>query len=101
MINNRDSKREKYDYETHFTSVTGGIRYKAIDLTSKLTQAGYDVRVMLSEHAQEFVTPLAFQAISRNPVYTNTFKEENPQEIQHIALGDWADAIVVAPLLPM
>ena len=51
---------------------------------------------MLSEHAQEFVTPLAFQAISRNPVYTNTFKEENPQEIQHIALGDWADAIVVA-----
>ena len=95
MINNRDSKREKYDYETHFTS-TGGIAYKAIDLTSKLTQAGYDVRVMLSEHAQEFVTPLAFQAISRNPVYTNTFKEENPQEIQHIALGDWADAIVVA-----
>ena len=78
-------------------AVTGGIAYKAIDLTSKLTQAGYDVRVMLSEHAQEFVTPLAFQAISRNPVYTNTFKEENPQEIQHIALGDWADAIVVAP----
>ena len=40
--------------------VTGGIAaYKAIDLTSKLTQAGYDVRVMLSEHAQEFVTPLA------------------------------------------
>ena len=57
-------------------AVTGGIAaYKAIDLTSKLTQAGYDVRVMLSEHA--FVTPLAFQAISRNPVYTNTFKEEN------------------------
>ena len=97
MINNRDSKREKYDYETHFTSCYRWYcRYKAIDLTSKLTQAGYDVRVMLSEHAQEFVTPLAFQAISRNPVYTNTFKEENPQEIQHIALGDWADAIVVA-----
>lgn len=38
-------------------AVTGGIAaYKAIDLTSKLTQAGYDVRVMLSEHAQEFVT---------------------------------------------
>lgn len=79
-------------------AVTGGIAaYKAIDLTSKLTQAGYDVRVMLSEHAQEFVTPLAFQAISRNLVYTNTFKEENPQEIQHVALGDWADAIIIAP----
>ena len=50
-------------------AVTGGIAaYKAIDLTSKLIQSGYDVRVMLSDHAQEFVTPLAFQAISRNPV---------------------------------
>lgn len=79
-------------------AVTGGIAaYKAIDLTSKLTQAGYDVRVMLTEHAQEFVTPLAFQAISRNAVYTNTFHEEHPAEIQHVALGDWADAIVVAP----
>ncbi|EHL7184383.1 bifunctional phosphopantothenoylcysteine decarboxylase/phosphopantothenate--cysteine ligase CoaBC [Staphylococcus pseudintermedius] len=79
-------------------AVTGGIAaYKAIDLTSKLTQGGYDVRVMLTEHAQQFVTPLSFQAISRNAVYTNTFLEENPSEIQHIALGDWADAIVVAP----
>lgn len=79
-------------------AVTGGIAaYKAIDLTSKLIQYGYDVRVMLSDHAQEFVTPLAFQAISRNPVYTNTFKEENPEEIQHVSLGDWADAIIVAP----
>ncbi|BFL68052.1 MULTISPECIES: bifunctional phosphopantothenoylcysteine decarboxylase/phosphopantothenate--cysteine ligase CoaBC [Staphylococcus] len=79
-------------------AVTGGIAaYKAIDLTSKLTQAGYEVRVMLSNHAQEFVTPLSFQAISRNPVYTNTFKEETPEEIQHVSLGDWADAIVIAP----
>ena len=79
-------------------AVTGGIAaYKAIDLTSKLIQSGYDLRVMLSDHAQEFVTPLAFQAISRNPVYTNTFKEENPEEIQHVSLGDWADAIIVAP----
>ena len=78
-------------------AVTGGIAaYKAIDLTSKLTQAGYEVRVMLSNHAQEFVTPLSFQAISRNPVYTNTFKEETPEEIQHVSLGDWADAIVIA-----
>lgn len=79
-------------------AVTGGIAaYKAIDLTSKLTQGGYEVRVMLTEHAQQFVTPLSFQAISRHAVYTNTFIEENPAEIQHIALGDWADAIVVAP----
>lgn len=79
-------------------AVTGGIAaYKAIDLTSKLTQANYNVRVMLTDNAQEFVQPLAFQAISRNVVYTNTFKEENPEEIQHVTLGDWADAIVIAP----
>lgn len=79
-------------------AVTGGIAaYKAIDLTSKLTQAGYEVRVMLSNHAEEFVTPLSFQAISRNPVYTNTFKEETSEEIQHVSLGDWADAIIIAP----
>ncbi|CAL27739.1 bifunctional phosphopantothenoylcysteine decarboxylase/phosphopantothenate--cysteine ligase CoaBC [Staphylococcus carnosus] len=79
-------------------AVSGGIAaYKAIDLTSKLTQSGYEVRVMLTEHAQEFVTPLAFQAISRNPVYTSTFVEENPAEIQHIALGDWADAVIIVP----
>ena len=43
-------------------AVTGCIAaYKAIDLTSKLIQSGYDVRVMLSDHAQEFVTPLAFK----------------------------------------
>ena len=79
-------------------AVTGGIAaYKAIDLTSKLTQAGYEVRVMLSNHAQEFITPLSLQAISRNPVYTNTFKEETPEEIQHVSLGDWADAIIIAP----
>ncbi|UZW84791.1 bifunctional phosphopantothenoylcysteine decarboxylase/phosphopantothenate--cysteine ligase CoaBC [Staphylococcus lugdunensis] len=79
-------------------AVTGGIAaYKAIDLTSKLTQAGYEVKVMLTEHAQQFVTPLAFQAISRHHVYTNTFIEAHPEEIQHVALGDWADIIVVAP----
>lgn len=78
--------------------VTGGIAaYKAIELTSKLTQAGYNVRVMMTEHAQQFVTPLSFQAISRQPVYTNTFIEENPAEIQHISLGDWADLIIIAP----
>ena len=88
----------RFKHETYFISCNRGIAaYKAIDLTSKLTQSGYEVRVMLSDNAQEFVTPLAFQAISRNPVYTNTFKEETPQEIQHVSLGDWADAIIIAP----
>lgn len=79
--------------------VTGGIAvYKAIDLTSKLVQNGHEVRVIMTESAQQFVTPLAFQALSRNPVYTDIFIEQNPAEIQHIALGDWADIMIIAPL---
>lgn len=78
--------------------VTGGIAvYKAAALTSKLTQAGAFVRVILSEAAAEFVQPLTFQALSRHEVYVDTFDEKNPQKIAHIDLADWADLIIVAP----
>ncbi|SFA74920.1 MULTISPECIES: bifunctional phosphopantothenoylcysteine decarboxylase/phosphopantothenate--cysteine ligase CoaBC [unclassified Bacillus (in: firmicutes)] len=78
--------------------VTGGIAvYKAVALTSKLVQAGADVKVILSESAAKFVTPLTFQAMSRNEVYIDTFTENNPQVISHIDLADWADLIIVAP----
>src|SRR5690606_10384420 len=79
--------------------VTGGIAvYKAAALTSKLTQAGAFVRVILSEAAAEFVSPLTFKALSRNPVFTDTFDEKDPQKIAHIDLADWADMIIVAPV---
>lgn len=78
--------------------VTGGIAvYKAAALTSKLTQAGASVKVIMSESAQEFVTPLTFQALSRHDVFTDTFDEKNSKVIAHIDLADWADIILVAP----
>src|SRR5690625_6261061 len=78
--------------------VTGGIAaYKACDLTSKLTQQGAEVRVMMNESATQFVSPLTFQAISRNPVYTDTFDEKDPEKIAHIDLADWADIAIIAP----
>ncbi|MBT2701767.1 bifunctional phosphopantothenoylcysteine decarboxylase/phosphopantothenate--cysteine ligase CoaBC [Chryseobacterium sp. ISL-80] len=78
--------------------VTGGIAvYKGAALTSKLTQAGAEVKVILSESAAKFVTPLTFQALSRSEVYTDTFDEKNPEKIAHIHLADWADLIIVAP----
>jgi phosphopantothenoylcysteine decarboxylase / phosphopantothenate---cysteine ligase len=78
--------------------VTGGIAvYKAVALTSKLVQNGAEVKVVLSESAAKFVTPLTFQSISRNEVYTDTFDEKNPRKIAHIDLADWADLIIVAP----
>jgi phosphopantothenoylcysteine decarboxylase / phosphopantothenate---cysteine ligase len=78
--------------------VTGGIAvYKAAALTSKLTQAGASVKVILSEAAKEFVTPLTFQALSKHEVYTDTFDEKHPKVVAHIDLADWADLVLVAP----
>jgi phosphopantothenoylcysteine decarboxylase / phosphopantothenate---cysteine ligase len=78
--------------------VTGGIAvYKAVALTSKLIQAGAEVKVILTRSAMKFVTPLSFQALSRNFVYTDTFEEQNPKVIAHIDLADWADMVIVAP----
>ena len=78
--------------------VTGGIAvYKAAALTSKLTQAGAEVKVILSESATKFVAPLTFQALSRHDVYTDTFDEKDSKKIAHIDLADWSDLILVAP----
>ncbi|PGC30102.1 bifunctional phosphopantothenoylcysteine decarboxylase/phosphopantothenate--cysteine ligase CoaBC [Bacillus pseudomycoides] len=78
--------------------VTGGIAvFKAAALTSKLTQAGALVKVMMSESAMKFVTPLTFQALSRHDVYTDTFDEKDSAVIAHIDLADWADVVLIAP----
>ncbi|MFD2044049.1 bifunctional phosphopantothenoylcysteine decarboxylase/phosphopantothenate--cysteine ligase CoaBC [Ornithinibacillus salinisoli] len=78
--------------------VSGGIAaYKACALTSKLTQQGAIVKVIMTESAEQFVSPLTFQALSRNPVYTDTFDEKDPEKIAHIDLADWADIIIIAP----
>lgn len=78
--------------------VTGGIAvYKAVALVSKLTQANFNVKVIMSESATKFVTPLSFQVLSKNDVYTDTFDEKDSASIAHIDLADWADLIIVAP----
>lgn len=78
--------------------VSGGIAaYKAAALTSKLTQAGSIVHVILTENAQKFVQPVTFQALSHQPVHTDTFNEPDPHVISHIDLADKADLVLVAP----
>lgn len=78
--------------------VSGGIAaYKACALTSKLIQGGSDVKVMMTPHATQFVAPATFQALSRNPVYIDTFEEPDPSKIAHIDVADWADTILIAP----
>ncbi|MDA1475593.1 bifunctional phosphopantothenoylcysteine decarboxylase/phosphopantothenate--cysteine ligase CoaBC [Bacillus changyiensis] len=78
--------------------VSGGIAvYKAAALTSKLVQAGANVKVVMTKSACQFVSPLTFQALSRHEVYTDTFEERNPHVIAHIDVADWADLVIIAP----
>lgn len=82
-------------------AVTGSIAvYKAVDLASKLTQAGALVDVIMTQSAQKFVTPLTFQAVTGRPVYTDMWKtqqSELPTHIAHVGLGEGADLMVIAP----
>lgn len=78
--------------------VTGSIAaYKAADLTSRLTQDGHDVFVVMTRHATEFVAPLTFQTLSRHPVTTGIFDEKESWHPGHIALADRADLLLIAP----
>jgi phosphopantothenoylcysteine decarboxylase/phosphopantothenate--cysteine ligase len=78
--------------------VSAGIAgYKAVDMASKLTQRGDEVRAILTPHAVKFVTALSFRAVTRQPVYTDTFEDDPEYRTEHISLAEWADVILVAP----
>ena len=78
--------------------VTGSIAcYKALDLASKLTQDGAQVDALMSYGATQFVTPLAFRSITHRPVVTDTFDPDSELSVEHVALAQRADIVVVAP----
>ena len=78
--------------------VTGSIAaYKAVYLLRELTRLGACVTVCLSEHAREFVGALTFRTLSGRPVLTNLFDPQSEDAVEHVALAERADAIVVAP----
>jgi phosphopantothenoylcysteine decarboxylase/phosphopantothenate--cysteine ligase len=83
-------------------AVTGSIAvYKAVDLASKLTQAGAQVDVIMTAAAQQFITPLTFQAVTGRAVYTDLWQAAVgsglPTHIAHVGLGEGADALLIAP----
>jgi phosphopantothenoylcysteine decarboxylase/phosphopantothenate--cysteine ligase len=83
-------------------AATGSIAvYKAVDLASKLTQAGALVDVIMTEAAQQFVAPITFQAVTGRPVYTDMWQADSsgglPTHIAHVGLGEGADLIAVVP----
>ena len=87
-----------FDGKLVLLGVSGSIAaYKAVDLASKLTQAGAAVDVLMTRAAQEFVTPLTFRSITHRPVLTNLFDVDSPEAIEHVMLAKRADIMVVAP----
>ena len=78
--------------------VTGSIAaHKAADLASQLTKQQLNVRVVMTADAQRFVTPLPFKTLSRNPVVTDLYDEEEGWKPTHIRLADEAELLLLAP----
>lgn len=78
--------------------VTGGIAaYKAPAIVSRLKKLGMEVKVVMTEAATKFVTPLTFQTMSNEVVHVDMFDQLNNMDVEHIALAKWADVMVIAP----
>ena len=78
--------------------VGGGIAaYKALELVRRLRERGAQVQVAMTEGAQRFVTPLAFQALSGQPTRTSLWDHAAEQAMGHLELARWADEVVVVP----
>lgn len=78
--------------------VTGGIAaYKSLGLVRSMIKQGAEVRVVMTNAATKFVTPLSFETLSKNNVLTDLFSEKESEHVAHIEFADWADLLVVAP----
>ena len=78
--------------------VAGGIAaYKAADLVRRLRDRGFEVRVVMTTAAREFIAPLTFQALSSNPVHCELLDEQAEAGMGHIELARWADLVLIAP----
>ena len=84
------------DKKTIAIGISGGIAaYKIADLVSRLTKKGFQIEVIMTEAAQELVAPLTFSTLSGRPVHCKMFQEH--EEVEHIAIGDRADLMVIVP----
>jgi phosphopantothenoylcysteine decarboxylase/phosphopantothenate--cysteine ligase len=78
--------------------VTGGIAaYKTATIIRLLVKEGAEVKVLMTNHAKEFITPLTLSTLSKNPVLTEFYNTENGDWNSHVDLGIWADLYLIAP----
>ncbi len=89
---------EEKTQKTVVLGVTGGIAcYKSAALASKLTQAGYHVEVVLTKNATEFIGPHTFESLTHSRAMVDTFDRNFQSHVEHVALADQADLLIVAP----
>ena len=88
-----------FDKKNILIGVTGGIAaYKVVEVASLLKKSGANVKIMMTKHATEFVSPRTFQEITNNAVSVEMFGDTaNFIHVEHIALADWADFMLIAP----
>jgi phosphopantothenoylcysteine decarboxylase/phosphopantothenate--cysteine ligase len=78
--------------------VTGGIAaYKTAEVVSRLRKLQAEVHVAMTESAAEFITPLTLRSLSANPVFVDMFEEPRHWNVEHIALAEYVDAVIIAP----
>ena len=78
--------------------VTGGIAaFKSATIIRLLVKEGAEVKVVMTPHAKDFITPLTMATLSKNPVFTEFFNPENGDWNSHVELGIWADLFIIAP----
>jgi len=88
----------RLENKTVLLGVSGGIAaYKSASLASMLVKDGADVRVILTEHAQEFIRPLTFESLTGHRCYCDLFAQDDEFKAPHIGLAQKADAIIIAP----
>src|SRR5690606_22803635 len=90
--------RSRFENKSVLIGISGGIAgYKTCTIVSRLAQAGAQVTVAMTPAATKFVTPITFQALSGNPVYTSSWEHIESKDPQHISLADRCDVALVAP----
>ena len=78
--------------------ISGGIAaYKIATVVRLLVKAGASVRVLMTDRARDFITPLTIATLSKNPVYTDFFDPQNGNWNSHVDLGLWAELFLIAP----
>lgn len=98
IVSNKSRQHACFANKNILLGVTGGIAaYKALELTSRLRKAGADVHVIMTRAAKNFVTELSFREISGHSVASDMWEEHPSWNVEHIALADLADLILIAP----